>query len=233
MDAIQNFDDSGFKVLKKVRKSNPLSKYATHKLQLQDIESQDNEFHSLLNSIKSRIKNGKLEFGYPLGIEYAGRDNIHKINADEGLIEFIGTSDDDILSEHSTNMNNPPKLLKIGQGLSFIDEENKFIYDAGGSVGYSKFHSMIDTSMKYSVVLSHPHYDHYKYIAKMIDDALVEQIFMNTTWYGGKRFKELISKASTKGIKISSPSSFKGYSFFYFPKNNDVNKMSTLCSSPT
>ena len=236
MDAIEKFDDSNFKVLKKVSKSNPLSQYATHKIKLRDIENQDKRFHKLLRTIKNKITYGILEFGYPIGISYSEDGNTEEINSDEGLINFDNSviyENIEVSKELYPFTSKVPKLLAIGQGLTFVDEASKFMYDAGGSVGYSKFIPMINTKIKYSILLSHPHYDHYKYIAKMIDDGLVNQIFMNPIWYGGKRFKKLITTAISNGIKIGNPASFKGYSFEYFPKNSDVNKMSTLCKSST
>lgn len=99
------------------------------------------------------------------------------------------------------------KLFNVGHGLSFIDNDNNIIYDAGGSIHKSKYLSLFpEDNKKYDLIISHWHLDHYKYVESLVKMRRINKIYANKYAYRGKRSEKLISflKSKSEFIWVTS-----------------------------
>lgn len=101
------------------------------------------------------------------------------------------------------------KLVKVGQGLSFIDHDNKIIYDAGGTITWEKYkiESKLIKGMKYTIIISHWHLDHYRYLEWLVEFDYIAEIYCNYLVPDGERFhfwwSNLKAKCISKNIKLN------------------------------
>lgn len=151
--------------------------------QIIEINSQENEF-TILDSTKYNEFNTQL------------------IN---GIEDFHGIGDTINGSKCSISM------IKVGHGLSIIDEKQKIIYDAGGSAIHykqwvNKVNHIFGASINVIFILSHPHLDHYGFLYKALKNGAltfkIERFITNKSDFASIPNK-LKSLLDSKGIKIS------------------------------
>ncbi|CAM9144706.1 hypothetical protein MYMA111404_03735 [Mycoplasma marinum] len=191
-------DTSNFRYLKETEAES----FASYKINFNtpSIKTGRAPLDAFIRKIKQKVNKNQIRFGVPIGLdlkEFKIKNYDYKELKEMRLHldAFNFTSTPPITATKPSKV----KLLNVGQGLSVYDENNSFIMDVGGTIKYSNFKSQIKIK-KYTVVISHWHYDHYKYLKDMIDDDLVEKIIFPNLMYKSSKIKKFIKYLKSLGI---------------------------------
>ena len=235
-DAIESFDDTNFIFLKKSK--TPMS---THFIKInEEYKNMSNNrgLTSLIKNIEKRVLNKTIVYGKPLGMSI--QDNIlREIKEDD-----YEKNDIKLIKElHSkcSTLIVPPfvssgtkTLINVGQGLCFVDNENFMIYDAGGTKLASNVSFGLLRNMKYNVVISHYHHDHYKYLMFLLQKNIVKNIFIHEGWPETMSWKNIRDLCSRKNISIlfhNKIERFMPYDAFLPVAPKTVNEQSVVLRS--
>lgn len=186
-DQIGQMNEHGFVFLKRLSSHND---FATHSISYNDVSQFDGR-----NIADYKIKKAKLalrekllrvlenpdriKFGYPINLKTFKRPKVSEVESENLFWKIINSRAMCEMEQTPVVSNKMPTLLKIGQGLMFVDYAEKLIYDCGGSVNFDYVLSQLDSGIKYDVVISHWHEDHYSYLKKLVDKNMVRNLYVS------------------------------------------------------
>lgn len=222
-DSIDEFKSNSFKFLLTSRNS-----WATHEINfniLDKVDDKNTKLIRLVKNLRRRAKLGQIEFGVPIGIQLNNTNGIltRTENNEEWELKRLNNSE---ISEYlwkprntfllSNNNSYPiastmaPQLIPVGQGLMFVDENNQVIYDCGGTENIQMhIKRWIKAKLKFHIVISHWHYDHYCYLKELIKNGLVERLYLPKFIYESHNIKELEDLLEEKSIPYIHHSDIK------------------------
>ena len=101
----------------------------------------------------------------------------------------------------------------VNHGLSIFDKNNKVLFDAGGKrkpTYLSELESLLTgspcSSCKFTIIISHMHYDHYSFMTKIIEKfgGQIKLILLPERTYKSVKVQEMIDLIRSKGITYMS-----------------------------
>ena len=199
----------------------------------ESVVSSNKKIVKLVKYLHRRLESNTIVFGKPLKL---------LSNEDKNSIKMLPYNKNHFIKGKKLDpkeifcSNKKPVLthFDVGHGLSVYDETNKILFDCGGDISATEYSRKIKSVVKkdkFSILITHCHEDHYKYLNKLISDfpTQLQIVITNSFFHKTKKLKEALLKVEHLEMVVETILSFDNWDLYTLNKCKNPNLNSIVC----